>query len=192
LRLIASQAANLYVPASIGRRMNLDQRTVESYVGLLETIYLVKRIPAWRPGLGLREIQHPKIYAVDSALLLHLLGANEKRFLDDDQMTGKVLENFLAMEVIKHTEWSEQGPRVHHYRRKNDEVDLVIENRSGEIVAIEVKSHATVREADWRVMAKLREKRGDDFRCGAIFYTGAQTIPLGDRLFALPLSAVWS
>jgi len=192
LRLIASQAANLFVPGNISRKIGLDHRTVESYAGLLETIFLIKRIPAWRPNLGQREIQTPKAYIVDSGLLLHLLGANEDRFLTDDQITGKALENFVAMEVIKHAEWSESGPRVSHYRRGRDEIDVVLEDRAARISAIEVKAAASVGKSDWRVLAKLRDKLGTQFRCGVIIYCGSQTIPLGDRLFAVPLSALWA
>ena len=192
LRLLASQAANLFVPASLASKLAIDRRTVDHYVGLLETIFLAKRIPAWTPGLGQREIQHPKVYIVDSGLLLHLLGVNEQRLLTDDQVTGKVLENFVAMEIVKHAEWSDDPPRVYHYRRKQDEIDIVLENRGGDIAAIEIKSAATVSEKDWRVLKKLRDKRGDSFQCGVVLYTGAQTVPLGNRLFAVPLSGLWS
>lgn len=191
LRLLATQAATLFVPAALASRLTIDRRTVDHYVDLLETIFLAKRIQAWTPGLGQREVHHPKAYIVDSGLLLHLLGANEDRLLSDDQVTGKALENFVAMEIIKHAEWSDDPPRVYHYRRKQDEIDLVLENRAGDIAAIEVKAAATVAEKDWRVLQKLRDKRGDSFRCGVIIYTGAQTIPLGDRLFAVPLSGLW-
>lgn len=45
---------------------------------------------------------------------------------------------------------------------------------------------------DWRVLQRLRDKRGESFKCGVIVHTGHQTIPLGDRLFAVPLSALWA
>lgn len=192
LRLVASQAANLFVPSNLSQKLELDHRTVASYVGMLETIYLVRRISAWRPGLGAREIQTPKIYVVDSGLLLYLLGANEDRLVGDAQVTGKVLENFVAMEVIKHAEWSDIAPSVHHYRQGRDEVDLVLENRAGEIAAIEVKAKVSLSKKDWRVLEKLRDKRGEGFKCGVIIHTGHQTVPLGDRLFAVPLSALWA
>jgi predicted AAA+ superfamily ATPase len=191
LRLLASQAANLFVPANLSSKLQIARNTVASYVGMLETIFLVKRIPAWRPGLGTREIQTPKIYVVDSGLLLFLLGANEDRLMNDDQVTGKALENFVAMELLKHAEWSEAAPSVHHYRQGSDEVDLILENRAGEIVAIEVKTNVSLSRKDWRVLEKLRDKRGDGFKCGLVIHTGTQTEPLGDRLFAVPLSALW-
>jgi uncharacterized protein len=192
LRLVASQAANLFVPGNLSRKLGLDHRTVASYAGMLETIFLVKRIPAWRPGLGQREIQTPKIYVVDSGLLLYLLGADEDRLMNDDQVTGKALENFVAMEIVKHAEWSDLTPQVYHYRRGSDEIDLILENRAGEIAAIEVKTNVSLSRKDWRALEKLRDKRGDSFRCGVVIHTGKQTVPLGDRLFAVPLSGLWA
>ncbi len=192
LRLLAAQAANLFVPSNLGGKLGLHHQTVARYVGLLEAIFLTKRIPAWRPGLGQREVQHPKLYLVDSGLLLHLLGADEDRLLSDDQVTGKALENFVAMELVKHADWSEQLPRLYHYRRHRDEVDLVLENRGGDIVGVEVKSRATIGDSDWRMLRDLREKRKQSFRCGVVIYTGDRTVPLGDRLFAVPLSGLWA
>lgn len=192
IRILAAQAANLFVPSSIGSKLGLDHRTIQSYVGLLETIFLIRRIPAWRPNFGQREVQTAKAYVVDSGLLLHLLGADEDRFLADDQLTGKALENFVAMEVLRHAEWSECSPRLYHYRRGRDEVDIVAEDRAGRVVAIEVKASASVSAGDWRVLAKLRDKVGSSFQCGVVIHTGDQTTPLGDRLFAVPLSGLWA
>lgn len=192
LRLLAAQTANLFVPASLGGKLGLDHRTVERYVGLLEAAFLVRRIPPWRPGFGQREVQHPKAYITDSGLLLHLLGASEERLLSDDQITGRALESFVAMEIVKQAEWSDEATRAHHYRRSQYEVDLVLENRAGDIVAVEVKSRVSLAARDWRPLERLREACDKRFRCGILLYTGESTVPLGDRLFAVPLSGLWS
>lgn len=192
LRLIAAQTASLFVPANIGGRIGLDHRTVDRYAGLLEMTYLIKRVPAWRPGLGQREVQHSKAHIVDSGLLLHLLGGDEDRLLTDDQLTGAALESFVAMEIVRHAEWADEQARVHHYRRGGNEIDLVLENRAGDIAAVEVKSKASLSAQDWQPLAKLRDVRGSGFRCGFVVYSGADTVPLGDRLFAVPLSGLWA
>jgi predicted AAA+ superfamily ATPase len=192
LRLLSAQAANLFVPAALGGKLALDHRTVERYVGLLEATFLVKRIPAWKPGLGQREVQHPKVHFVDTGLLLAMLGADASRLFDDDRVTGIALENFVAMETIKHAEWANERVRAHHYRRGREEVDLVLESSAGEIVAIEVKSAVSLSARDWRPLERLRDACGDSFRCGCIVHPGESTIPLGDRLFAVPVSALWA
>ncbi|HVD41085.1 MAG TPA: ATP-binding protein [Solirubrobacterales bacterium] len=192
LRLIASQTANLFSASNLSQRLSIHSQTVDSHVSLLEAIFLVQRLPAWTPGIGSREIHHPKIYVSDTGLLLHLLGANEKRLREDDQITGKALENFVAMELVRHADSSEENPKAHHYRRGRDEIDVILENRAGDICAIEVKASATIRDKDWGALARLRDARPKSFRCGVLFYTGAQTLPLGDRLFAVPLSGLWA
>jgi uncharacterized protein len=192
LRLVASQAANLLSYRAVGARLDLHHQTVKSYVGLLEQMFIVRRLPGWRPGLGAREVQAPKIYVVDTGLLAHLLGAGDERIATDDQVTGKIVENFVATELTKHAEWAAAPVRLYHYQREREDVDLVLEWNDGSIAAVEVKSRATVRRDDWKWLAKLREQRGQGFRAGVVAYTGEQTIPLGDRLWAVPLAGLWA
>lgn len=192
LRLLASQAANELVYRNIAAKLDINHETVKTYVSLLEAIYLVKTLPAWRPGIGTREVQAPKGYIVDSGLLAHLLAANEERIARDDQVTGKLLENFVAMEILRQAETAETDATVFHYRRGRDEVDLVLESRSGEIVAVEVKAAASIHSRDYAPIVSLREARGSRFRAGIVIYTGEQTLPISERIWAVPVSGLWS
>jgi uncharacterized protein len=192
LRLVATQAANVFNSRNIARSLDIHHNTVSTYTKLLETVFLVQRLPAWRPGLGARETHAPKIYVVDSGLLAHLLGANERRIAADDQVTGKILENFVTMEIVKHADWARTATRQYHWRDVHDEVDVVLESRAGDIAAVEVKAAATVGPGDYRALAKLRDRRGESFLAGAVIYAGAQTVPLGDRLWAIPISGLWA
>ena len=58
--------------------------------------------------------------------------------------------------------------------------------------AIEVKAAATVHKADFRGLELLRNKLGPSFKAGALLYTGASTVPFGDRLAAVPISGLWA
>lgn len=191
LRLLASRAGNLLNSNEVSRRLDLDHKTVRGYTELLETVFLIKTLPAWRPSIGSRESATPKTYVVDSGLLSHLLGANAKRLAEDDQLTGKVLENFVTMETMRHLEWAQTDASLSHYRQREDEIDVVLENRSGEIACLEVKATASIRERDWRQMATIRDARSNRFKAGFLIYAGEQTVPLGDRLWAVPISGLW-
>ncbi len=68
----------------------------------------------------------------------------------------------------------------------------MIERANGDIAAIEVKASTRVTTADTRWIRKLRDGRGAKFKAGIVIYTGAQTIPLGDRLWAVPVSGLWA
>jgi predicted AAA+ superfamily ATPase len=193
LSVLATRSSNLLRYANVADVLDLDEKTVKTYIGLLEAIFLVRTVPAWRPSFLARVLQAPKVYITDSGLLAHLLGADEQRLAKDDRVTGITFETFVAMEVMKHASWSEVDPRIYHFRdRHGAEVDLVLEDRSGRVVAIEIKAKASPAQNDTRSLVKLRDALGSQFVGGAVIHTGEQTIPLGDRLWAIPLSGLWA
>jgi uncharacterized protein len=193
LSVLATRSSGLLRYANVAAELELDEKTVKSYVDLLEAIFLVRVVPAWRPSFLQRVLHTPKVYVADSGLLAHLLGVNEQRIADDDRVTGPMLETFVATEVMKHASWSDTDPRVFHFRdRRGAEVDLVLEDRSGRVVAIEVKAKVSLGARDTRGLEKLRAAAGERFAAGAIIHAGDRTLPLGDRLWALPVSAMWA
>ncbi len=192
LRLVASQSANLLSYRAIGRRLEMHHDTVQAYVTLLEQMFLLQRLPPWRPGLGARESSRPKVYICDSGMLAHLLGADIERIEHDDQVTGKACETLVAVELLKHASWAHSTIRLHHYQREREDIDFVLENRAGEIAAIEVKARASLQSRDWKWLAALRDARGERFKSGIVIYAGEQTIPLGDRLWAVPYAGLWA
>lgn len=192
LRLLASQSANLLSYTAAGADIGLHHATVKAYTGLLEQIYIVRRLPGWRPGLGAREASTPKLYLTDSGLLASQLGADADRIRSDDQVTGKVLETFVVTETLKHLEWSQHDVRAYHLQDNSGDIDLLLEAADGSVAALEVKAAATVSNRDTHRMRKLRDSLGDRFRAGYVICTRAETAPMGDRLWAVPVSGLWS
>jgi hypothetical protein len=70
--------------------------------------------------------------------------------------------------------------------------NVILEDRAGAIAAVEVKASASMRPSDWRTLARLRDARDKRFRCGVILHTGESTVPLSDRIFAVPISGLWA
>jgi predicted AAA+ superfamily ATPase len=81
-----------------------------------------------------------------------------------------------------------------HCRTKGGEheVDIVLEYPDGSVVGIEVKATASPSFADARHLAWLRDSLGGLFAAGVVFHTGPRGFRLGDRIAALPISALWS
>lgn len=191
LRLLAANAANVLKYRTVAEGLDIGHETVKTYTGLLERLGLIVRLPGWRPGLAARETSKPKSFITDTGMLCYLLGADESRLGRDDQITGKAVENFVAMEILRHVNWSGEQVRLFHYHQPDRDVDLVVERNDGAIVAIEVKSTATIRPRDYRWLEFLRERTGARFVAGIVICTTAQRVPLGDRLWASPISALW-
>lgn len=56
---------------------------------------------------------------------------------------------------------------------------------------MEAKATDSVNKDDFKGLVALRESLGEDFVHGFVFYTGVRSLSFGDRLTALPLSALW-
>jgi predicted AAA+ superfamily ATPase len=98
----------------------------------------------------------------------------------------------VLSELARQLSWSAERARLYHYRTKDRiEVDAVLETPDGRIVGVEVKAGATVRAEDLAGLRHLAGRLGDRFVAGYVLYTGAQTLPFGDRLRAIPIDALW-
>lgn len=107
-------------------------------------------------------------------------------------VAGQVLENFVANEILRQISWSEERARLFHFRaHSGEEVDFVLESADGRVVGVEVKTSQSLGASDWKGLKFLRDQLGDRFHRGVVLYGGSETLPLGHRLQALPISALW-
>lgn len=191
-RLVAARSGQLLVPGTLGRDLGLSRQTVNRYLTLLEEVFLLKRIPAWSRNLSARAASTPKAAMVDSGIATNLLRQDASSLRQIGSPLGALLEGFVAMEIARQLTWSEQWVDLSHYRTKDGaEVDLVLENRRGQVVGIEVKAASTVRGEDFRGLRHIADRIGDDFLVGIVLYTGNLTLPFGPRMRAVPLAALW-
>ncbi|MGH2902075.1 MAG: ATP-binding protein [Solirubrobacteraceae bacterium] len=176
----------------ISRDLGISTNTVRAHVDLLETLFLVYRLPAWHSNLLSRLAKAPKLHILDSGLLTYLLSANAERAWADPQVAGALFETFVVMEIVRQASVDPDPPRAFHFRdRHGHEVDMVLERRDGTVVGIEVKAAATAGRSDFHGLRLMRERLGERFAFGALLYTGPATVPFGDRLAAIPLQALW-
>ncbi|WP_129669394.1 ATP-binding protein [Phytoactinopolyspora endophytica] len=191
-RLLAARSGQLLVPGALGNELDLTWPTIKHYLGLLEEVFLIKRIPAWSRNLSTRAVATAKVAMVDSAIAANLLGFDDHSLRQPASPLGPLLEGFVAMEIARQLTWSQHRAEMYHYRTKDKlEVDIVLENRRNQVVAIDVKAASTVRSDDFRGLRHLADRLGDDLIAGVVFYTGQQTLPFGPRFRAIPISALW-
>ena len=149
--------------------------------------------PVWARNRLKRVVKTPRLQLIDSTGLLGMLtDTSHKKVQLDKTDYGHVLESFVFSELLKHTTTSDDNYRLLYYRDADKfEIDVVIENSAGQLVGIEVKASATLKESDLRRLKKLVSLAGDQFAAGVILYDGDETMPLDSNLRAAPLSSLW-
>lgn len=189
LTLLSARAGGLVNHSALGRDMGMPQTTLKRYFALLEATFLVRTVPAWYRNVGQRLVKSPKIAIADPGLMAHQLGEGFAR----DRHRGALVEDFVAMELVKQADLASRRPQVLHYRTTGGvEVDAVLEHRDGRVAGIEVKAAAAVAPRDLRGLRALEDKLGDDFACGVVLHTGPDVRQLTRKLWALPVTALWA
>jgi predicted AAA+ superfamily ATPase len=193
LKLLAARASGLLNLADVGRDASLPHTTLTRYLALLETVFLVHRLPAWSRNLGQRLVKAPKLHLVDTGLACHLLGTDARRLSEDRPLLGRLLESFVVGELRKQVSWTDPRIALHHFRTATgSEVDVVLEKPDGSVAAIEVKASATVAASDFAALKALRDQIGKQFRAGVVLYLGDQIVPFGDKLWLVPMPVLWA
>jgi len=192
LALIAAGVGSLVNFAELARKLAIPQTTLKRYFTLLGATFLTRLIPAWSTNLGRRLIKTPKLFLNDTGLAASLLGLTADRLRQETLVRGGLLENFVAMELLKQAGWSATRTQLFHFRTASgQEVDFLLESDAGAIVGIEVKASATVTGHDFNGLRALAEMTGARFHRGVVLYAGSDTVAFGSNFFALPMSALW-
>ena len=192
LNALAQTAGQMCNYSQLAGQVGLDGKTAARYAGVFETMYLLKRVDVWARNRLSRVVKTPKLQFIDAGLLAMLMSLGSEEVRRDRSRFGQVLETFVFGELLKHTTSAEGDYQLLYYRDADKvEVDIVIENAAGELVGVEVKASATVKASDLRGLRKLAALAGNQFKMGVLLYDGAETLPLGDGIWAAPLSSLW-
>lgn len=192
LRILAQHAGQLVNLAQIGSALGMDAKTARRYIDVFQQLFLVRTVEPWFANRLNRLIKTPKLHFLDSGLLASLVGMTLANVPDRRKAFGAVMESFVFAEVLKLAA-THDDYLFHHYRDKDqNEVDLVLENASGDVIGIEVKAASTVTTGDFAGLRKLASACGRHFRCGLVLHDGDSTLPFGNRMYAAPIASLWA
>lgn len=191
LEVAAAHCGQLFNATQIGAQLSMDARTVEKYLGILEKLFLVQRLPAWGRNELVRLIKTPKLHFLDAGLQAALMRLTPAMLTKHRERWGAVLETWVYAELRKNLALNEDPWYLAHYRDKDQvEVDFVLESPLREVLGIEVKAAATVSAADFKGLRRLKEHTGRDFIAGIVLYDGDKALPFGEGMWAVPLAAL--
>ena len=196
LRLLGARSSAQLVLADLSADAELARPTVSNYLAVLEALHLVHLLPAWATSATTRAKKRPKVHLVDTGLAASIngVGVADLAATTDGKMAGALLESFVVTELAKQASYGERDIDLWHFQDRNgDEVDVIVtDRRSGQVAGIEVKASSSPSAAAGLTLAKLRDRLGSRFTVGIVLNTGPNPLPFGERLWAVPISALWA
>ena len=191
LDVAALHAGQLFNASQIGAPLNLSTKTVDRYLGILEKLFLVQRLPAWSRNELSRLVKTPKLHFLDAGLQATLTRLGPELVRTQRERWGATLETWVHAELRKSLSLDTEGWQLAHYRDKDQvEVDFVLESPQRQVIGIEVKAAATVQASDFKGLRRLQSVTGGDFVSGVLLYDGPQALPFGPGFWAVPLAAL--
>jgi len=188
LSLSASQTARLFNATDLASPFGISRPTIKGYLALLEQIFLLEQLQPWHSNRLSRLIKTPKMHIADTGLACSLMGLKPESLWQDKAILGQLLETYIYQELRKYADWHDELLSFYHFRNKDKvEVDIIIE-QNRKLVGIEVKAAASISNSDFNGLRKLQAATEEQFAAGVVFYDGANILPFGDKLFALPIS----
>ncbi len=186
LELSALRTGRLLSPSELGRDAKMNAVTVSRHLDLMEVSFIGYRLTPYLKNRASRLIKSPKFYFSDAGLAGYLAGV---RKLSSGPSRGALLETYVAQNLTGIIDARLPHASIHFWNVQGRyEVDFVIESEN-RCIAIEVKMSARWEERD---IAGLKAFLANTPDCVAavLAYNGTETVPLGEKIWAVPLSAV--
>jgi uncharacterized protein len=193
MSLLAARTAQVINVSALANDAGLGGETTRRYLPLLETVFLFHRLPAMANSPTTRQKRAAKLHFVDVGLAAALLRQTPDALArPENPWLGHLFETFVVGELARQLTWSQTRATLSHWQdREGREVDAVLELGPNRIVGIEVKGARDVSDHDVRHLIHLRDRLGDSFVHGVVIHLGDRVQPLGDRLTAVPVAALW-
>lgn len=193
LQAVAVNTAGLVADVELARAADIDVRTAKRYERLLADLGIVDGVPPWFTNRLNRLVKSPKRYLVDPGLAAALVGIDAAGLLRHGDLMGRLLDTFVAAQLRPLLTVNGDGARLHHVRQQDGryEVDLLVEFPDGRVVPMEVKASGGPQARDARHLVWLREQITEQFVAGVVWHTGRWIYPLGERITAVPIAALW-
>jgi len=178
MRAACLRLGQLVNQTELGRDVSLPQATVHRWLNLLETSYLLVRLPAYAVNRTKRLIKAPKLYWGDTGVALHVA--------DLEEPAGAHLENLVLQDLLAWRDARLDRAEIGYWRTASgEEVDFVIET-GGKLLPIEVKAGARPRLADAAHLRSFRQEYGKKARAGLLLHTGSATEWVAADVLATP------
>ncbi|MBM3859764.1 MAG: ATP-binding protein [Verrucomicrobia bacterium] len=185
-QLAALRTGQVLVISTIGRDAKLNAVTAGRYLDLLETSFLIRRLPPFLKNRSSRLIKSPKLYFTDSGLAAHLAGVVSLEAGREELLRGALFETYVAQNLAALLEAHLPEARLSYWHEQGrHEVDFVIE-AGRKVFAIEVKATTRWNESDLSGLRAFLE-RTPACQAAVLAYNGKEAVKLDERLFAIPL-----
>jgi predicted AAA+ superfamily ATPase len=180
IRICAGRTGNIFNASALAEETGVSVKTVQSWVSILETSYVLMRLQPYHENINKRLIKSPKLYFYDVGLAIYLLGIEETGQLERDPLRGALFENMILMELIKQRVNQGLDPNFYFYRDSHHfEID-VVQKSGNQLIPYEIKSAQTFHPTFLKGLERFRKIFQERIQEMYLIYDGETRSSIGD------------
>lgn len=181
LSMLAHVHGKIWNASQIASSFGINYHTINTYIEILETYFLIRRILPYHRNIGKRLIKRPKLYFRDTGLVHFLLGITSLEDLRVSPYRGCSFEGFIVQSLIqKYYLDNTLSPKFYYYRTsQGDEIDLLVETK-GELIAYEIKTTTSIDTSHIKKFNQCLDQL--DIKKGIIVYFGKENYQANQKI----------
>jgi predicted AAA+ superfamily ATPase len=186
VELCAGRTGQLLNLSSLAVDAGVSQPTAKAWINVLETSFIIFRLPPFFGNLRKRIVKMPKLFFYDSGLVCWLLGIRSAEQLISHPLRGAIFETWAISEILKHRANKGVQTGTFFYRDSHgQEIDLVIDN-GVQFTLIEAKAGQTISEDTLKSSLKYGNVVGKTKPAKTIVVYGGEMLNTVDDVLFLP------
>jgi hypothetical protein len=166
IQLCAGRVGQLLNYTGLANDAGISPNTAKAWLSILESSYILYRLPPHHRNFNKRLVKSPKLYFYDTGVACSLLGLRDESQVNLHYLKGALFENLIINEFVKRSFHSGQ----HHFPyfwqdSQGKEIDCLLVDGE-KITPLEIKSGRTMSTAYfdnlkyWHSLAGLPEEHG--------------------------------
>jgi predicted AAA+ superfamily ATPase len=173
VRLCAGRTGQLLNMNSLALETGVDSKTISSWIGVLESSFIVFLLRPHHRNYNKRLVKMPKLYFYDTGLACALLGISDASTIALHPLRGSLFENLVVSELLKwRLHHGKQGGMYFWRNSIGNEIDLLVEGNN-RTFPIEIKSGQTVQPAFFKGLDYWQKLSG---QVGGAVIHGGETL----------------
>lgn len=158
MSLCAGRIGQLLNLADIATNCNIDRRTAQDWLSILEASYIVFRLEPYFNNFNKRLTKSPKLYFNDTGLACALLGLTTAREIANSPFRGALFESLVVADLYKQFYNAGKQSSLYFWREQNGrlEVDCLIK-LGNNLFPVEIKSGETITTDFFKAMTAWQQ-----------------------------------
>jgi predicted AAA+ superfamily ATPase len=174
LKLCAGRAAQIVNLSNLANDCGINHNTAKSWLGVLETSYIIFFVRPHHANFGKRLIKAPKLYFTDCGLAAYLLDIQNAKHIVNHPLKGALFENFVVAELLKARTNQGKNSNIYFFRDNvGNEVDILLENGAS-VKPVEIKLGSTINDDYFKGLRYYQKINKKNTAKPALIYGGSE------------------